>query len=130
MVAARFLSVAAFAFALWPSASRSAEIRSCQANYQLTSQHHEESPGALWTKVNTPCRISVRLVGAVRGAPLGVGRGFTVLQPPHNGSVRPEGYSAFVFTPKNGFSGNDAMVVQFNWRNGGFGKVRFAVNVN
>ena len=48
----------------------SAEITDCRSVFRMTSQAAGESPGSLSTSVNTPCRWSVRLNGAVRGAPL------------------------------------------------------------
>lgn len=110
--------------------SNSAEITSCHSTFRMTSQATGESPGSLSTSVNTPCRWAVHLNGAVRGAPLGRAAGLTIVQQPQNGQARPDSKASFVFTPKPGFSGNDTMIMRFNWLNGASAIVRFAISVS
>jgi len=125
-----FLAAAALAIPLIASSAHAQEMMDCQTNYRTTSQVSETFPGTLATKKDMACRHTRSLGGKARGMAPGSAAGFDIVQAPKNGKVSVENESAFIFTPKKGFSGSDTMVIRLKYMNGASATVRFAITVS
>jgi hypothetical protein len=126
-----FLCLASLAASAFAAPVQAAEVMSCIARYNTSSQMTGEAPGSLATSKNQPCRLSRNIAGVARGLPGGRAGGMDVVQGPANGKVQVESASSFVFTPKAGFSGSDSMLIRMKYGRGNTsGLVRFAISVN
>ena len=104
------------------------EPMSCMARYEAWASNKGPAPGTLATRKDTPCRLSRNITG--KGAGTHQADGFYIVKAPKNGKIDLENASSFVFTPRNGFTGEDILVMRMKYVGGSGALVRFVISVD